>query len=505
MMRRRDALKTLGGLAGLAGMSKFLPACSDGDDGPVGITTYVYLMLENRSYDHVFGARSMLEGKPGDGLLETMTNPDAGGSPVGLYRPTNTISSICVVDDPAHGWETSRAQFNAGQNDGFVSVHQAKYGSGASPMQYLTRVEQPVSWALADAYTSCDRWFCSVMGPTIPNRFYWHAATSCGFKSNAVLDDPTPLSLETIYHRLVAKDIPWAYYYSSLPLVPAMNQRLVPELRLSNEVITQSVRPFGDTDVEAGRFFMDAAAGTLPPVCYIDPFFYLNDDHPPAHPLLAQQLIAAVYRALATSPQWKNCMLVITYDEHGGFFDHVPPPRTVDDTVTKYPLDENGSPATDFEQLGFRVPTMVIGPYVKKGHVSSVQYDHTSALKQLATAFDLEPLNARMAAANDLTDCIDMDRLARGDWAEPIELPEITVNRNSNSVRTSITASGMDWPWSTTCIEEGRGSGRLLDPISEAADRNPHLFEGFDLRGEHEPYLRSIETFLANTKLKTRT
>jgi phospholipase C len=496
MINRRDALKRLGGLAGLVGLSKFMPACS-GDDGPVGITTYVFLMMENRTYDHVFGARTMLEGKGGDGLASTMTNPDLAGNPVALYKPANAIDEICVVADPAHSWTPSHEQFNGGLNDGFVRVHQQQFPGRVDPMQYLTRTEQPVSYALADEYTTCDRWFASIMGPTIPNRMYWHAATSCGYRSNDVLDDATrQLSLDTIYHRLYAKDIPFAYYYSSLPHLPAINERLVAEKRLPIDLIASSVKPFGDSEATEGRFFKDAAEGTLPPFTMLDPFFYLNDDHPPAHPLLGQQLIAAVYNALASSPQWKNCLLVITYDEHGGFFDHVPPPTTADDTLQKYPLDEDGNPATGFEQLGFRVPAMVIGPYVKKGYVSSVQYDHTSGLKTLANAWDLEPLNARMAAANDLSDCIDMDRLAKGDWAKPIEVPDVSVNHDASFKRTSITASGMDWPWAPVCIEEGKGMGRFADPFSEAADRNPYLFEGYDLRGDYETYLRSIDTYL---------
>src|SRR6185503_660514 len=158
----------------------------------------------------------------------------------------------------------------------------------------------------------------------------------------------------------------------------------------------------------------DAKAGRLPPVVYIDPFFGENDDPPPLHPIMAQALIAAVYNALAQSPQWKNCMLVITYDEHGGFYDHVPPPSGP---------DMRG----EFQQRGFRVPTMVIGPYVKQNYVSSVEYDHTSALKHLQNAFGLQTLNERMDAANDLTDCIDMARLAAGDWAPPVELPKINL------------------------------------------------------------------------------
>ena len=114
--------------------------------------------------------------------------------------------------------------------------------------------------------------------------------------------------------------------------------------------------------------------------------------------------------ALAKSPQWKNTLLVITYDEHGGFFDHVPPPSVTDERA-------------EFRQLGFRVPTMVIGPYVKQNYVSSVQYDHTSALKHLQTTFALDPLNERMNSANDLMDCIDMERLAANDPAPPITLP----------------------------------------------------------------------------------
>ena len=122
------------------------------------------------------------------------------------------------------------------------------------------------------------------------------------------------------------------------------------------------------------QFMFNCQAGKLPPVSYIDPFFYGNDDHPPIHPINGQELIATVYSLLAESPQWKNCMLVVTYDENGGFYDHVSPPKTADD------LAEQG-----FDQLGFRVPAMVIGPYAKQGFVSSVTYDHTSALKHLRT------------------------------------------------------------------------------------------------------------------------
>jgi phospholipase C len=487
-MNRRDALKTIGGIAGAATLGKFLSACgSEQDGGPVGITTYVYLMLENRTYDHVFGARSWKEGKPGDGLRDGITVPDTNGAAVALYEPSNVVEQMCVGHDPAHGWDTSREQWNSGANDGWLRVHEHEFGAGAKdPLQYLTRKQQPVSWALADAYTTCDRWFSSIMGPTLPNRFYWHAATSAGYRSNDVLNNVSQISVPTIYHRLRDKNIEWAYYYGSLPVVSAL-ANFLPPYNMPSDYVGARVRRFGDSAVGIGQFFKDAEAGVLPPVTYIDPFFYLNDDHPPSHPLMAQQMIAAIYTALAKGPQWKNCMFVVTYDEHGGFYDHVSPPKTADDTLEKFGMD-------GFDQLGFRVPAMVIGPYVKQGHVSSVQYDHTSALKHLAHAFDLEDLNPRMAAANDLMDCIDMDRLARGEWAEPIDLPKLEVKTDDTGARVAVVVDGVEWPWTSAC--ESDNALRFKDPISEAADLDPTLFQGLDLRSSHSQYLDSIDAFL---------
>jgi phospholipase C len=473
MMKRRDALKTIGGLAGAAGLAKFLPACGDGDDGPVGITTYVYLMLENRTYDHVFGARK-LEGLGGDGLTAGLANPDMDGNMIAPYVPA--VEDLCVLDPP-HGWEASHLQFNNGAMDGFVTEHQKDHSSTVlkDPMQYLNRAYQPISWALADAYTSCDRWFASVMGPTLPNRAYWHTATSFGLKANNdVLDKFASVPVPTIYNRLQDKQVDWAYYFGNLAVVSLLGSPGPFQIDLGPNDGTGHIRRFGDPAAGGGQFFKDAAAGKLPPVVYIDPSFSENDDHPPVHPVRAQALIAAVYTALAKSPQWKNCMLVVTYDEHGGFYDHVAPPvNTSDDTLAKFGVD-------GFQQLGFRVPTMVAGPYAKQGHVSSVQYDHTSALKELQNAFGLEPLNARMDAANDLTDCIDMDRLARGEWAPPVELPEINLD---------------DWAWEDMKCKSA-GGFRYNDPISEWVDQNPGKLGGaYDLRGA-DPEQQVVREFL---------
>jgi phospholipase C len=454
MMKRRDALKTIGGLGAAAGMARILPGCGGGG-GARGITTYVFMMMENRSYDHFFGSRSMIEGKPGNGPAMTMTNPDIHQMPISLWTPDK--NQLCDIDPP-HGWDAAHAQWNNGLNDGFVQTHQIDHNSSTAiePMQYLVRHDVPVSYALADQYATADRWFCSVMGPTWPNRFYWHAASSEGRMDNTL---PTGMLLSgpSIYHRLEAKGIEWAYYYGNIPVVS-----------LYQGVNIDRIHRFSD-------FLLDAKMGKLPPVVYIDPAFNSNDDHPPVHPINGQELIATVYTALATSPQWNNCLLVLTYDEHGGFFDHVSPPKTVDDRA-----------AQGFDQLGFRVPTMVIGPYVKKGYVSSMTYEHVSALRHIEKTFNLDSLNQRSAAATDLSDFLDMDRLAKNDPAPPIQIPMVDPTDTTQ------------WPMGAVCFT---GSVRESHPILEWADTHPAaLAGGLDLRSETDEYRRTIREFLAENR-----
>lgn len=465
-MRRRDAIKTLGGLAGAAAMARFLPGCGDnGDSGPVGITNYVFLMLENRSYDHYFGARAFLENKGGDGPDMSVTLPDLQGNPVSLFNPT--LDKLCDPDPP-HGWDALHASWNNGACDGFVQQHQMQHAGAIDPMQYLTRDDLPVSWALADNYTTCDRWFASMMGPTYPNRFYWMLGTSNGQMDNVLPTDGIPSP--SIFNQIDNKGgIDWAYYYGSIPVVTALNAPGSQyELDLGPDDDTGRVRTFF-------QFMNDCNNGTLPPIVYIDPFFYENDDHPPIHPINGQELIAAIYTSLAKSRYWKNCMLVVTYDECGGFYDHVSPPTTADDFAS-----------TGFDRLGFRVPAMVIGPYAKQGYVSSVQYDHTSALKHLINTFELDNINMRTAAATDLTDCIDMDRLAAGEPADPIELPEVDVSK---------------FPMPEECRYSGDvATYPQKDPISEWANANQARIGRYDRRKYRDQYRSQIRNFLLRAR-----
>jgi len=411
-------------------------------------------MMENRSFDHFMGSRTLVEGKDEDGLVASMMNPNRLGAPVPIWKATS--DTLCVIDPP-HDWDSARVSFDGGKCDGFLKAHQDNHNSDSAiePIQYLVRDQVPTSYALADNYALCNRWFCSVLGPTFPNRMYWHSGQSNGIKDNSV---PSPV-WTTLYDRLNAKGVPWTYYYGDFPTLSV----------LGGSSTTGHIKRFAE-------FKKDAAAGTLPPVVYIDPAFSLNDDHPPHHPSLGQQLIGAVYTALATSPQWKNILFVVTYDENGGFFDHVAPPKAPDAMAS-----------VGFDQLGFRVPTIVAGPYVKKGYLSKVQYDHTSVLKHIETMFGLDPLTERDTAAVGLDDLIDQEALAKGKWNEPADVPLVMIDESTLPEACLKAATGVT----------GGAHPLFHHDVIEWADANPHMIAGFDDRQNMRPYLETIHEILA--------
>jgi phospholipase C len=372
-------------------------AGSGGVGGALGaIETIVVVMMENRTYDHYLGSLELVEKRAVDGLKGGETNPASDGTPVGVHA----LDTLVTPFDPPHGWDASHAQFNGGQMDGFVT----EYENDGSPdpdevMGYYTREQLPVTYALADAYTICSRWFASVMGPTWPNRFFLHCASSNGLQSNTLAS-----GLTGILDALDAKGVSNAYYSSNLPFAAAYGR-------------TATNKPIAE-------FFTAAQAGTLPSVCIVDPTFTAlntvgNDDHPPADVSEGQAFLASIHDALAQSPQWNKCLFIITYDEHGGYYDHVPPPTTTDERP-------------EFEQLGFRVPSLVIGPMVRRGAVVDTVFEHVSVIATIQKRFGIAPLNVRAGAANDLSSCLD-DSFA-DDPQPPIQLPATTLDRDKQIV-----------------------------------------------------------------------
>jgi phospholipase C len=388
---RRDALKAglgLGALATAAGAcGQMANRCAGGPEAPVdgaggaaalrAIDTIVVLMLENRSLDNFLGGLSMdptypaaaaLDGLRGDEVLR-----NENGAPMSLIRMTDNGTI-----DPKHNWEDSLTAFNGGRNDRFLL---ANPGPGQNEVLSFYGPDRiPFIHALAREFTICDRWFSSFMGPTWPNRFYLTSTTSVGLKKNLPMGLAPP---PTIWERMAEGCWSAKNYYSSV---------------LPWYSIAYPAKSFSGQDAivpeTLDHFYLDAAAGNLPNLAIIDPDFEANDGHAPHDLALCEAFVASVYRALAESPQWSRSLFVLVFDEHGGFFDHVPPPETDD-------------PDPDFRRLGFRVPAIVAGPTVKRGAVVSTTFEHVSIAATLKSRFGIPSLGRRMNAANDLSSCLD--------------------------------------------------------------------------------------------------
>ena len=350
----------------------------------------VVLMLENQSFDHMLGA--LREHVPDlDGIDPARpgrnTDPLDGGR---VYEQAPT-STTALEPDPKH--ELSHVQrqldFDGLRCGGFVADFRMAYNTPRhvtrEVMAYYPFGALPVMHRLAAEFTICDRWFSSVPGPTWTNRLFVHSGTAQGRVE--MPDPPFDLNLhaydqDTLYDRLNERGIAWRIYYGDVPqsLVLAHQRQLRNALRY---------RPFA-------RFEQDAAgsADDFPAYVFIEPsyFFNQNDQHPPSDVHKGEVLLARVYNALRANDElWARTLLVLVYDEHGGFYDHVYPGPAV-------PPDDDHDEYT-FDQFGLRVPAILISPWLAAG-VCKTELDHTSLLKYVSDKWRLGPLGARTLHAN---------------------------------------------------------------------------------------------------------
>jgi phospholipase C len=369
---------------------------------PGDIDTIVLCMMENRSFDHVFGSLSLVEGRLDiDGLLPGMGNADVDG----VWHDITPSTLPCTDPDPPHSWSSSRTQLADADCSGFVRAYQAR-GSGFDIRQCIawqSRAQQPISYALADEFGLCQRWFSSVLTSTWPNRVYFHAAQSQGIPDNRMPLPESKFTCRTLWDQLTDAGVDWRYYYTDLPTLALW----------ARADWAERLRPMS-------AFHEDAAAGTLPTVCCVDPGANFNDDHPPHHPMLGQLFLGSIAQSLMDSPHWERSMFIATYDEAGGFFDHVVPPTFPDDFAS-----------AGFDQAGFRVPALVVGPYVRQGHVSSTVFDHTAAMAFVREWLGIdETLTARDAASASLSEFLDLDRILANQPRAPIQLPAISLSED---------------------------------------------------------------------------
>ena len=361
----------------------------------------VVLMMENRSFDHMLGFLTLDEGRT-----------DVEGPPPGLSNSVQGVSypvqpatstQLVKAQDPSHGSLSVAAQIAGGKMSGFaknyVDTRPHPPYRGDSPgvvMHYHTAKQLPAYAYLADQFCVCDHWFCSVPGETMPNRCY--AVTGGSGGQIDALRPPRPYNLKSFCRHLDDAKVPWRWY--SHDYVP-MLWLIDPQYGLSDETIPAY---FDRKDVFGHRSFLErAAAGDLPAVSWIDPNFIdlsfgpagSNDDHPPSDLHAGQKLVLELFDAIAQSPAWEKTLLLITYDEHGGFHDHVQPPACKDD-------------APNLRHLGPRVPAIVVSPWVGKRAVAKTVFDHTSIIKTILARFcrdkngTVPDMGARVRAADHL-------------------------------------------------------------------------------------------------------
>jgi len=389
-----------------------LPGLSLAKDAPLGaqlpIDTLVIIMMENRSFDHLLGGLQRLQ-PDADVAASDVFNLDADGSKVQRFHQ----SDYCF-DDPDHGWNEVHKQWNNGAMDGFVTVNNADGGKitdGKRAMGYYDETDLPYLHALASTFAVADRSFCSLLGPTFPNRAYMQGASSFGFVGGVLIGDPQLNIVETMETAKVT----WHDYYASLPTLATFVDSYAHH--------TDNTGPF---DV----FYDDVAAGKLAQVNWVDPELgdaygaVRNDFHPPGIPQLGDQFLEKTINALIKSPQWPHMAIIITFDEHGGLYDHVPPPTAcAPDGIA--PVIGANDVQGKFDRLGMRVPTIIVSPYAKPHYVSHHTYDHTSILKLIESRFKLPAMTARDANAEPFYDLFDFDHPA---LLHPPALPTVTID-----------------------------------------------------------------------------
>ncbi len=377
----------------------------------------IILMQENHTFDNYFGTYPGVEGIPPGTCM-----------PVDIYDPKGQcIKPFRVgerqITDLAHDPTTARVQMNDGKMDGFVYALRLKGQDAALAMGYYDGNDLPYYWNLADEYVLFDRFYSSAMDGSFQNHVFWTAA---GPLQSALYQTTSYPYLETIFDRLQAKGISWKFYVQNYD--PGINYRTRSSVEVENPnrlsqliwVPLLSQDRFIDDPklashiVDLSEYHTDVQKGTLPAVAYLVPSG--ASEHPPGSIQSGQKFVRGLIQELMRSEFWNHSAFVLTYDDWGGWFDHVPPPQ----------IDDYG--------LGFRVPTILVSPYARKGYVVSNEYEYSSFLKFIEDNWGLQSLTERDARALNMFEAFDFNQAprppvfvssTRGD--KPVSLPLIPV------------------------------------------------------------------------------
>jgi phospholipase C len=440
------------GLHGCGGGSVTSPPVHSVCSKITDIEHVVILIQENRSFDHYFGSYRGVRGFSDQTMA--FQQPDAANttsSPVGALLPfhldTQTTNAACT-HDISHDWVPQHQSWNNGVMDGFVNSRLPINSNDAIlSMGYYTRADIPYYYALADGFTICDNYFCSVMGPTDPNRLYTMAASldpdgkNGGPILQTIVTNRTAiygrLTYTTMPEQLQARGISWKVYSSpdETVLGGILSDNVLSYFKnFQNPASVLYQNAFGPQF--PADFLADVVSGSLPQVSWLVGSV-LTSDHPPSPSIFGENVLSLIVNALTANPAlWSKTVLFVTYDENGGFFDHVAPvtaplgtpgeyvtaPAVPDPTVI-------GSPAIAGPiGLGFRVPALIVSPFSRGGFVSSDLFDHTSVLRFLETRFGAEVPNLsawRRATVGDLTSALNFKKPDQSVPNLPSTLPAV--------------------------------------------------------------------------------
>jgi len=400
------------------------------------IQRFVVLMMENRSFDHLFGYLKTLNpavaGLTGGEYANfpdplTQQQPPVSVTPTAAFTmPFDPPHEFCDVQKQLYGPDPtgklcSNPRVVPALMNGFLYCGNQTAAASGAPTQGFRVLEcfapnqVPCLQTLAQEFALFNFWYSSLPGPTWPNRFFVHAATSGGLSDSPGTEAITAgyaFKNDTIYHALTKAGKDWRIYHDGLPQTSGIDS-----LR------TAYIDPFTSNFREMEYFAQDVKDGNLPEYTFIEPryggflsneFASGNSMHPQDDIRAGDALIKQVYEALRNSDCWPDTMLIITFDEHGGFFDHVPPPAAVptgDDATYANPADDFA-----FILYGVRVPAVVVSAYTQKGTVIGIDpgdpttvFDHTSILATVEARFGLPPLTARDKAANTLGVALNLE------------------------------------------------------------------------------------------------
>jgi phospholipase C len=459
------------------------------------INHFIVLMLENRSFDHMFGFFPPPAGEKIENVLAlnsppvNLLDPD---NPESASNPAFQISQQApfAVDDkdgPSHSFNSVNVQLTNDkrgpsasspiENNGFAR----NYADELKPhfrvvdrehiqqvMQCFAPDQLPALNQLAREFCLCDHWHCEVPGPTMPNRMFVHAATSEGYVHN---DFKRPFTSKTVYELFEEKGLTWAAYFSDLTDL------------FQFEKLERTPDHFRRFDSWAD----DVAAGKLPNYTFLFPRFmngkakdgsalFANSQHAPEDVRFGDHFIADVYEPLAANPElFQQSALVITYDEHGGFYDHIKPgPAPNPDGQNSPNPDDRATfklPFFAFDRIGLRVPAIVISPWIAKGSIEHRMLQHTSIIKTVCEIFDLNgPLNRRDQSAQSFGDLFEKANQPRSTDEMPKKLDRAPIEDNVESVVAGVPMNPADEPLDELTKDWSAGMLSLLGSGLESVE-----------------------------------